>query len=133
MKLARHSFSPFVGACLQAIRFRRPSKLRASAFLPLVLATSLSAQPAPQQPVPEQLDLKTAIGFAIENNFAIRQARERIRQQEGVLIEVRAREIPNVGATGLVQHNDLALTQTNPASNRYWSLSLTASQLLFAG
>ena len=46
----------------------------------LAAAGVLRAAPAPQQPVPDQLDLKTAVGFAVENNFAIRQARERIRQ-----------------------------------------------------
>src|SRR3954463_7942170 len=86
-------------------------------FVPLtmialaLISRPLQAAPAPQQGVPEQLDLKTAIGFAIENNFAIRQARERIRQQEGVLIEVKAREIPNVAASGAYQVNDKDIAQ----------------------
>jgi outer membrane protein len=107
--------------------------------LPLTLVLSaataavLTAQPAPQTPAPDALDLKTAIGFALENNFAIRQARERIKQQEGVVIEVTAREIPNVAATGSYQSNSLAITSQSPASDRYWTISLTASQVLFAG
>jgi outer membrane protein TolC len=123
------------------LRLRWPLKSRASALLSLVFATSLLAQPVAQQPVPDQLDLKTAIGFAIENNFAIRQARERIRQQEGVLIEVKAREIPNVAASGAYQFNDKDIAQTiNVAStgaqspaDRAWSISLTASQVVYAG
>ena len=100
----------------------------------IVLASApLAGAPAPQQPVPEALDLKTAIGFAIDNNFAIRQARERIKQQDGVVIEVAARAIPNVAATGAYQHNDTEITQTNPPSDRYWTISLTATQTLFAG
>src|SRR5262249_43771553 len=71
MKLARHHFQPI--AVLAAIAL-------SSAGAP--------AQPAPQRAVPDELDLKTAIGFALQNNFAIRQARERIKQQEGVVIEV---------------------------------------------
>src|SRR5476649_488709 len=86
----------------------------------------LRAQPAPQQPVPDQLDLKTAIQFAIENNFAIRQARERIRQQEGVVIEVSARAIPNVAASGAYQENGKQISQTVPASDSGWSVNLTA-------
>jgi outer membrane protein TolC len=116
MKLARHHFSPVAPV---------------AAFV--LAVASLSAQPAPQQPVPDQLDLKTAIGFALENNFAIRQARERIKQQEGVVVEVSAREIPNVAATGAYQLNDKEITTSAPASDRAWSISLTASQVLYAG
>lgn len=92
---------------------------------------ALRADPAPY--VPDTLDLKTAIGYALENNFAIRQAKERIRQQEGVVLEVRAREIPNVGAAGSYQHNDKEITQTSPASDRFWAISVTATQNLYAG
>ena len=110
-------------------------------LLPLALSLALAAQlgaplsaaPEPEQPVPDALDLKTAIGFAIDHNFAIRQARERIRQQDGVVIEVSARQIPNVSAGGGYQHNDKTITQQSPASDRYWSLNLTATQVLFAG
>lgn len=124
MKLARHQFSPV--APVAALVFA---------------VASLSAQPAPQQAVPDQLDLKTAIGFALENNFAIRQARERIKQQEGVVIEIRAREIPNVAANGAYQVNDKDISQSfnltktgaSVPSDRAWSISLTASQVLYAG
>src|SRR5882724_2522681 len=111
-------------------------KFRSSFFLALAAAVAgaaLQAQPAPQQPVPDQLDLKTAIQFAIENNFSIRQARERIRQQEGVVIEVSARSIPNVAATGGYQQNDKQISQTVPQSDSEWTINLTASQVLFAG
>lgn len=94
---------------------------------------SLTAAPEPQRPVPPNLDLKGAIGFAVENNFAIRQARERIRQQEGVVIEVSARQIPNVAATGGYQQNDKTLSQSFPASDRSWQIGLTVSQTLYAG
>ncbi len=94
---------------------------------------SLTAAPEPRRPVPPNLDLKGAIGFAVENNFAIRQARERIRQQEGVVIEVSARQIPNVAATGGYQQNDKTLSQSFPASDRSWQIGLTVSQTLYAG
>ena len=101
----------------------------------LVVATSFAAAPASQPPPPEPdtIDLKTAIGYAIENNFAIRQARERIREQEGVVVEVTAQAIPNVGASGSFQLNEREISQFSPASDRAWSLSVTASQALFAG
>jgi outer membrane protein len=105
------------------------------AVVPLVgpAVTRTRAQPAPQQPVPDTLDLRTAVRFALENNFAIRQARERIKQQEGVVIEVSSREIPNVSADGVYQRNDADISPGFPASDRAWQINLTASQVLYAG
>ena len=117
MKPARHLFSPVAKV----------------AFATLALAAGGHAAPQPQQPVPDKLDLKSAIGFAIENNFAIRQARERIREQEGVVVEVTARAIPNVGADAVYQRNDMSIGQGFPPSDRAWQINLTASQVLFAG
>lgn len=100
----------------------------------LFIVTSLaSAQPTPQQAIPESLDLPTALRFAVDNNFSIRQARERIKQQEGVVVEVKARSIPNVSAAGSYQLNDETLSQSFPTSDRTWNLSLTATQSLFSG
>jgi len=100
----------------------------------LFLAASVvSAQPTPAQVIPETLDLPTALRFAVDNNFSIRQARERIKQQEGVVVEVKARSIPNVSAAGSYQLNDETISQSFPASDRTWNLSLTATQSLFSG
>jgi outer membrane protein TolC len=116
MKLARHHFTPVLS-------------------LAAVIFTLAAARGQPGQPtaVPDRLDLKTAIGFALENNFAIRQARERIKQQEGVIVEVSAREIPNVSANAAYQQNDKEIGQSFPASDRAWQINLTASQVLYAG
>ncbi len=100
--------------------------------LALGLAT-LNAQPSPQFPVPSRLDLKGALGFAIDNNFAIRQAKERIRQQDGVVVEVSARQIPTVAANAAYQQNDREISAGFPASDRAWAMNLTASQVLYAG
>lgn len=108
-----------------------------SRLLALGLAATVfaSAQPGtrPAPPEPEIIDLKTAIGYALDNNFAIRQARERIRQQEGVLVEVRAQAIPNVGVGATYQLNEKEISNSAPPSNQGWTLQLTASQALFAG
>jgi outer membrane protein TolC len=92
-----------------------------------------SAAPAPEQPVPDKLDLKDALQFGLENNFTIRQARERIKQQEGVEIEVRARQLPNVAAGGSYTLNDREISQYVPQSDRNWSIALQARQVLYAG
>lgn len=133
MKFARSYFSPI--RSVAAFRGRRGrSAATATVLAALTMAcTFATAQPNPQQPVPDQLDLKSAIGFAIQNNFAIRQARERIRQQEGIVIEVKSAQIPNVTASGAYQQNEKSISQSVPASDRTWSLNLTASQILYAG
>jgi len=97
----------------------------------LIATASVFAQSAAPQ-VPDTLDLPTALRFALDNNFTIRQARERIKQQEGVIVEVKARSVPNVSASGAYQLNDKDIAQSLPSSDRYWSLSLTASQTLYS-
>ena len=111
-------------------------RLRYSLTFATALALGLaprSAQPSPQFPGPPQLDLKGSLGFAIENNFAIRQAKERIRQQDGVVVEVSARQIPTVAANASYQQNDRDISGGFPASDRAWAINLTASQVLYAG
>ena len=117
-----------------------PNKpMKTARFLALILGFALAplaARPAPApapQTVPDILDLPTALRFAVDNNFAIRQARERIKQQDGVVVEVKARSIPNVAAGANYQRNDQSVSQGFPASDRTWSLSLIATQALFAG
>ena len=39
-------------------------------------------QPDPNYAVPEELNLRYALAFALDNNHAIRQALERIKEQE---------------------------------------------------
>lgn len=116
MKFVRSSLSPV-------------SSLAMFAFI----CGSLRGAPAPQQDVPDRLDLPTALRFALENNFSIRQARERIRQQEGVVVEVKSRSIPNVTADGSYQFNEKSISNGAPPSDRSWGLSVTASQTLYAG
>ena len=128
MKFARHHFSPVrrLAAIVLAV---------APLFGPAT--DRLGAQPAPQQPVPETLDLATAVRFALTNNFAIRQARERIKQQEGVVIEVSARSIPNATIGSAYSRIDQGLTQSFspsvPINTQSWQIGLTVSQHLFAG
>ncbi len=118
---------------MKFLRFSFPPAGVLAAFILGAGASHAAPASQPPPPEPDTIDLKTAIGLAAENNFAIRQARERIKEQEGVLLEVRARALPNVGADGEFQLNDKEISQVSPASDRAWSLSVTASQALFAG
>ena len=102
------------------------------ALLGLVLAAGqLRAAPNPTQPVPESLDLPTALVFALENNFSIRQAKEQIRQQEGVVLEISAARLPSVGANGAYQRDARQVDQYGDRS--YWKFGITAAQTLYAG
>ena len=105
-----------------------------SSLAALWLTVSLAAAaPAPQPPLPDTLDLKTLVQFALENNFAIRQARERIKQQEGVEIQVRSRQIPNVSASGSYTGNSREISTYSPQDTSSWGISLQARQVLYAG
>lgn len=95
----------------------------------LFAATAVPASPD----VPDQLDLQTAVNYALENNFSIRQARERIREQEGLIIEVKARAIPNVALNSAYSRNDKEISQTTPPLEQNWSIVLEARQALYAG
>jgi outer membrane protein len=108
--------------------------MNAIRFAALSLATSVALVAASVPPtVPDTLDLKGALQFALENNFTIRQARERIKQQEGVEIEVRARQIPNVGVSSSYSYNSQEISRYVPPSDRDWSIALQAKQVLYAG
>jgi outer membrane protein TolC len=116
---------------MKPVRFSFPLLRLPAACL---LAVSLNAaEPVPPTDVPAKLDLPMAISYALEHNFAIRQARERIRQQDGVVVEVSARKIPGVSADAAYQRNDKDISSGIPASDQAWQINLYASQVLYAG
>ena len=98
-----------------------------------VAGTAFGAAPSPEPVVPDRLDLRSAIGFALANNYTIREARERIKQQEGVEIEVRARQIPTVGSSASYTGNAPEISTYNPAKSNTWAIALQARQVLYAG
>lgn len=91
------------------------------------------AAPTPAPDVPLQLDLRTAIDYALENNFAIRQARERIKEQEGIIVEVRARALPNVAAVADYARNAEEISQAVPPNTQNWTIAIQARQVIYAG
>ena len=113
---------------------RLTSLLLAGASLLAILparAQLNDGKPDPDFKMPPRLDLEYSLAFALDNNFAIRQAKERIRQQEGVVLEVRSAQIPNVSASGGYSRNsdDVSVNGRDYA----WSVDITARQVLFAG
>jgi len=87
----------------------------------------------PMASVPSPLDLNGAIRYAVDHNYAILQAREQIRQQEGVIIQVESASIPNVSANGGYQRNKGSISSSYPPETSQWEVQLKATQALFAG
>lgn len=102
--------------------------------LTTVVPSMAFAAPEPDRDVPPRLDLPGAIQFALENNFEIRQARERIKQQDGVLVEIRARSIPNADLSYYYTKFDKnRLEPYQRVSDQDWAVELTVTQSIFAG
>ena len=83
--------------------------------------------------VPETLDLPTALRYAVDHNFAIQQARERIREQEGLITTVKSRVRPTatLNSSYSVQADELA--GNNASSGQNWLVNLQVRQLLYSG
>lgn len=96
----------------------------------------LSAEPYEVHPdapdLPAEVDLKTALDYALEHNFALLQAKERIREQHGLLIEVKAQTLPTLAINATYNEEDPAMTRPLANENN-WSLSIGVTQVLYAG
>ncbi|WP_309022793.1 TolC family protein [Pelagicoccus sp. SDUM812002] len=113
-----------------------PKLKRVTASLAAFLATlaPLQAQKTPE--VPATLTLQTTLEFALENNFAIKQAIEAIKEQEGLIVEVKSRALPTVGLNASYRQLDEGLSESDsffPATTESWGITLTARQALYEG
>ena len=110
------------------------------AALPLVDALK-PEPPAPALPpapaVPEILTLDQCLRFALENNYAIRQARERLREQEGLIVEVRADALPNVSVDGNYSRDEKSLDEGSGSgsapSYQNWIVGIYVRQIIYGG
>jgi TolC family type I secretion outer membrane protein len=96
------------------------------------LAAAARADTAQDSP-PDPLDLPAAIRYALDHNYAILQAREQIRQQEGVILQARGPEIPNLTGSASYQRNDQTISEFYPPSTSNWTAELKVTQTVFAG
>ena len=87
--------------------------------------------------VPDTFDLNTARSYALENNFAIRQAVEQIEEQEGLIVEVKAQTRPSLTLEANYQQLDENLTEViegfTEAREDDWGISLNLRQALYKG
>lgn len=121
---------------MKSVRTTLLAALMLAASLPLPAETppfQRDGKPDPDFAVPEELNLAYALSFALDNNYAIRQAQERIKEQEGILLEVRSAQIPNLSASADYSRNAKDLSMSVPAQTRDWGFSIQATQVLFAG
>ncbi|MCU0792780.1 MAG: TolC family protein [Opitutaceae bacterium] len=95
-------------------------------------ASNAPAPYAEDFPVPDQLTLDQALRYAVRHNFAIRQARERLREQEGLIVEVRAQALPNVSIDGNYSRSDKALLEGD-ANYQNWAVGIHVRQILYSG
>lgn len=114
-------------------KLRRALALLASGAL---LSSAALAQPANSYDVPETLDLDTALRFALDHNFEILKAKQRIEEQNGLILEVRAQALPNVSVDGNYTELDSGLSEPFPGfppTEQRWSVALQARQALYKG
>lgn len=96
----------------------------------LVLAAATAASAAD---LPSPLDLKGAVTYALDHNYAILQARQQVKLEEGIILQVSSPTLPNVNAAGQYQLNQARVSQTFPQSTDTWQVQLKATQTVFAG
>lgn len=87
--------------------------------------------------VPDTFDLDTALSFALQHNFRIRQAIEQIEEQEGIIVEVKAQTRPSLTLDADYQQLDEGLSEVvqgfGIASDNTWGISLNVRQALYKG
>jgi outer membrane protein len=114
------------------------SVFRLSLALLASAAPAIAAQPAPvPEPaavpdVPDKIDLRNAILYALDNSYSIQQARERIKEQEGLIVEVKSRAIPNVSLNSSYSKQADELTSAG-RTDQDWSIALQVRQALYSG
>lgn len=97
----------------------------------VVAAAAVYAQETPA--IPASIDLDTALSLALENNFAIRQARAAYAAATGALITSEAGRLPTVSAIGGYTKTDSSLIAFPGGSDTSWQGGLQASQTIYSG
>jgi len=118
-----------------------------AAFMIFSMAEPIHASPT--NAIPESLKLQDCIDLALRQNPTILKAKEEIRRNQGVIVEVRAQAVPQVTATGSYEGiSRQAIDQfpfpssgaTNSSPNTLfknqeqpWTAVVQISQLVYAG
>ena len=90
----------------------------------------------PETPaIPDLLTLDQCLRFALEHSYTIRQARERLREQEGLIVDVRADVLPQVTVDADYNRLERSLDQSTGPNPAYqsWTVGVHVRQLIYAG
>ena len=119
------------------IRFFVLAFALSGAALPAHAQSAPAAAPLPAPDLSGEVDLPAALRYALGHNFSILQARESIKQEEGVIVETMGAVLPNVTAASQYQDTSERLQVRFPGQpaekTQAWSITLEATQALFAG
>lgn len=108
-------------------------------LVPVMLSCVLPAmaEPLPSPPLPMTLDLPAAIAMAMEHNPEVNEARERIREQEGVLEVSLSSRLPDINGFGTYTWEEEARTGSfgGPVTpdDTFWRAGVELTQPLYAG
>jgi outer membrane protein TolC len=96
----------------------------------------ITAAQAETPPIPDHT-LESMLSYAMEHSFQIQQAQEQIREQEGLIIELKSSVFPNVGlnASYSLEDEDLIVGGVAPGTgaDQFWSVKLQVNQLVYSG
>lgn len=111
--------------------------LGCAAFLPLGAQSEPQASGAPAAAVlPRALDIRTALVLALQYSPVIAEGRNRIREQEGVLIVAKAERLPRVDAVGaynVTGENRIEGFGSLSNDNQSWNVDVRLSHSIYAG
>ena len=120
----------------KSIRFVAKVKVLGLIIFASAFTLSIGQDDLPLE-VPDTLDLNTALSFALNNNFNIRRAIEQIEEQEGIIVEVKARTRPSLTLNLDYQRLDEGLSEVvdgfGVASDNTWGISLNLRQAIYQG
>lgn len=120
----------------KSIRFLAKVKMLGLSIFTSAFTISFGQDELPSE-LPDTFDLNTALSFALNNNFNIRRAIEQIEEQEGIIVEVKARTRPSLTLNADYQRLDEGLSEVvdgfGVASDNTWGISLNLRQALYQG
>ena len=82
--------------------------------------------------IPDALDLELSLRYALVNNYEIQKAQERIREQDGLTLEVKSVALPNASLNASVGSQDADLLQF-PGNENSWAIGIQIRQALYGG
>jgi TolC family type I secretion outer membrane protein len=95
-------------------------------------ASTRASAVAEPMPIPDEITLDAALDYALEHSFTILQAKERIEEQYGLIMEVGAAVLPTLSLNGSISEQADEMTSSYSTADN-WSVALQVRQALYAG